>query len=152
MPPTRSIVALSLLATACAQPPAGAPDAPGPDAVVPAVARLFSACDLDALAARYAPAAEFSSPSTPVPLVGREVLRAHFAGACGGPFRPVMTVQGQRVTMLAPGAAVITGTYAIGRSDRPADKPWSASFVVTAALQGGQWLVHSQATFATPAP
>ena len=98
----------------------------------------------------YAPSIEFVSPSTPKPIVGREAVRAHLAGACAATFRPVMRVEVQRVRMLSPESAVITGTYTIGRSDRPNDKPWPAFFVVTAQSIEGRWLATTQASIPVP--
>jgi uncharacterized protein (TIGR02246 family) len=120
------------------------------EAVVPAIARDFSACDLDALLKHYSPDAEFVSPSTPKPLVGHAALRDHFAGACKGSVRPIMKVEAQRVRMLSAESAVVTGAYSFGRTDRPGDRPWPAYFVVTVARADTGWRVVSQATLAKP--
>lgn len=98
------------------------------------------------LMALYSPDVEFISPSTPQPIVGKAALQSHLEGACTGAFLPVMKIQEQRVRSLAPGSMLVTGTYSIGRSDRPAEKPWSAYFVATLSQVAGQWLVVSQAT------
>jgi ketosteroid isomerase-like protein len=148
-----NIVATVLMATAllgCAQAPTRQGLAILPEAVVPDIARQFSACNLDALLANYSPAIEFVSPSTPTPIVGHVALRAHFAGACSGSVRPIMKVEAQRARMLSPEAAVVTGTYSFGRTDRPNDKPWPAFFVITLAREDERWLVNTQATFAVP--
>jgi uncharacterized protein (TIGR02246 family) len=120
------------------------------DSIVPEIAKQFGACNLDALLANYSVNAEFVSPSTPKPLVGRSELAEHFAGACRGEARAVMKVEAQRVRMLSPESAVITGTYSFGRTDRPNDKPWPAFFVITAQQSEGKWLVNTQATFPIP--
>ena len=122
------------------------------EAVVPAIASQFSACNLDSLMTSYAPNIEFVSPSTPKPLVGLQAVRDHFAGACMASFRPVMKVEVQRVRILSSESAVVTGTYTIGRTDRPSEKPWPAFFVVTVQRIEGRWLVVTQATVPTPAP
>jgi hypothetical protein len=63
-----------------------------------------------------------------------------------------MKVEVQRVRMLSSESAVVTGTYTIGRTDRPNEKPWPAFFVV--AIQGieGRWLVTTQASIPVPQP
>ena len=134
----------------CAQvsaPPASTRSA---EAIVPEIAKQFGACNLDALLANYSINAEFVSPSTPKPLVGRSELAEHFAGACRGDVRAVMKVEAQRVRMLSPDSVVITGTYSFGRTDRPEDKPKPAFFVITAQQSDGRWLVNTQATFPIP--
>lgn len=141
---------LAVLLVGCAQPSPGNTSPGDAEAVVPQIAKLFSGCELDALVGRYAPTAEFVSPSTPKPLVGREALREYFAVACRGTVRPVMKVENQRVKSLSPGAVVISGTYSFGRTDRLNDKPWPAFFVITATSEGGDWIINSQATFPIP--
>src|SRR5688572_25210035 len=111
----------SLLFAAALQGCAQAPPQPASptllEALVPAIATHFSACNLDSLMTAYAPSIEFVSPSTPKPIVGLQAVRAHLAGACAAAFRPVMRVELQRVRMLSSESAVVTGTYTIGRSD-----------------------------------
>lgn len=121
-----------------------------PDAVVPGISDLFSRCELDALVARYSASVEFTSPSTKLPLVGHSELAKYFANACDGKTFPVMRVESQRVTLLSTDAAVVTGTYSFGRSDRPKEKPWPAFFVITTVRSGNSWLIQTQATFAVP--
>ncbi len=123
-----------------------------PEAMVPGIARTFSACEMDALVSHYSPAIEFVSPSTTKPLVGHVAIRSYFEGACKGSVRPIMKVEEQRVRRLGPDAAVVTGTYSFGRTDRPQDKPWPAFFVITLAQVNGQWLIETQATFPIPEP
>ena len=150
----RAVTILALLASfqfGCAQMPADFGNGKSAEAVVPEIARSFSACELDALLKNYAPNAEFVSPSTPTPLVGQNALREHFAGACNGPVRPIMKVEAQRVRMLSPESAVVTGRYSFGRSDRPGDKPWRAYFVVGLVRASTGWLVVSQETMPMPA-
>ncbi|MCA0176330.1 MAG: nuclear transport factor 2 family protein [Proteobacteria bacterium] len=115
-------------------------------AVLPSLAAAFSACDMPTLMLIYSPAVEFVAPDTPKPITGRPNLQAHLQGACTQSFRPVMKIVEQRVRLLSPTAALVLGTYSIGRSDRPADKPWSAYFVVTLSQVSGRWQVESQAT------
>ena len=134
----------------CAQVPTDLATPPTVEAVVPGIASQFSACDLDSLMFAYAPNIEFMSPSTPEPLVGLHAVREHLAGACASIFRPVMKVQAQRVRMLSSRAAVITGTYTIGRTDRPDEKAWPAFFVVTVQSVEGRWLVTTQASIPVP--
>ncbi len=120
------------------------------ESVVSEVAQQFSACNLDALMENYSPTVEFVSPSTPKPIVGRPMLKDHFSGACQAQVRPVMLVEAQRVQLLSSESAVVTGTYSFGRTDRPTDKPWSASFVITLKQSGARWLIITQATFPIP--
>ena len=120
------------------------------DEVVPRIASLFSACDLDSLVSRYASSVEFFSPSTPQPLRGREAIRSYFLGACNGATRPIMKVDSQHTKLLSSSSAVITGAYSFGRSDRPNAKPWPAFFVVTVVAEGNDWLITTQATFPIP--
>lgn len=120
--------------------------------MVPAIAQEFSACNLDSLMTSYAPAIEFVSPSTPKPLIGLQAVRDHFAGACMANFRPVMKVEAQRARLLSSESAVVTGTYTIGRTDRPSEKPWPVFFVVTLQRIEGRWLVSTQATVPIPQP
>lgn len=131
--------------TACAT-PSPAPSSTDAAAVLPSLAAAFSACDLPALMLIYSPAVEFVAPDTPKPITGRPNLQTHLQGACTQSFRPVMTIVEQRVRLLSPNAALVSGTYSIGRSDRPADKPWSAYFVATLSQVSGRWQVESQAT------
>jgi hypothetical protein len=63
-----------------------------------------------------------------------------------------MKVEEQRVRRLGSQAAVVTGTYSFGRTDRPQDKPWPAFFVITLTKFNGQWLIETQATFPIPEP
>jgi ketosteroid isomerase-like protein len=121
-----------------------------PEAVVPEIAKQFSACNLDALVENYSSSIEFVSPSTPEPLVGHSAIREYFAGACKGQFRPVMRVEAQRGQMLSPESAVITGSYSFGRTDHPNEKPWPAFFVITLKRELGRWLINTQATFPIP--
>ena len=150
----RTVAILALFASlqfSCTQMPTANGNGKSAEAVVPEIARSFSACELDALLKNYAPNAEFVSPSTPTPLVGQNALREHFAGACSGPVRPIMKVEAQRVRTLSPDSAVVTGTYSFGRSDRPNDKPWRAYFVFGLVRAGTGWLVVSQETMPMPA-
>ena len=98
----------------CAQAPPQLASPATLEAVVPAIASHFSACNLDLLMTTYAPSIEFVSPSTPKPLIGLQAVREHLAGACAATFRPVMKVEAQRVRMLSSESAVVTGTYTIG--------------------------------------
>lgn len=139
-------IVLGATLAGCAQVQLPAASQPDLEAVVPAIATQFSACNLDTLMASYAPGVEFISPTTPQPVVGLKDLREHLAGACTAGFRPVMAVVSQRVRMLSPGSAVVTGRYTIGRSDRPGDQPWPAFFVVTVQRIDGRWLVTTQGT------
>ena len=151
----RNSSVLLLLAAAlqgCAQAPRQLASPATLESVVPAIASHFSACNLDLLMATYAPSIEFVSPSTPKPIVGLQAVREHLAGACAATFRPVMKVEVQRVRMLSSESAVVTGTYTIGRSDRPNEKPWPAFFVVTIQSIEGRWLVTTQATIPVPQP
>lgn len=116
------------------------------EAVLPNLAAAFSACDMRSLMSLYSPGVEFISPSIPQPIVGKAALQSHLEGACTGAVLPVMKIQEQRVRSLAPGSMLVTGTYSIGRSDRPTERPWSAYFVATLSRVAGQWLVVSQAT------
>ena len=136
----------------CAQPPLQPASTAALEAVVPTIASQFSACNLDSLMTSYASSIEFVSPSTPKPLLGLQAVRDHFAGACAASFRPVMKVEAQRVRMLSSESAVVTGTYTIGRTDRPSEKPWAAFFVVTLQRIEGRWLVNTQATVPIPQP
>lgn len=144
------LICLCVGLSGCATQSSGDGAPKGAGTVVPRIAELFSRCELEALLSRYATTAEFVSPSTPKPLVGREALQGYFAGACNGAVRPIMKVETQRVKDLSPGAVVVTGTYSFGRTDRPQDAPWPAFFVITATVQGGEWLIQSQATFPIP--
>ena len=141
---------LSIALIGCAEVSTRLANAAAAESVVPEIAKQFSACNLDALLANYSSAIEFVSPSTPKPLVGRSELREHLAGACRGQVRAVMQIDTQRVRMLSPESAVITGTYSFGRSDRPFEKPWPAFFVITVQQSEGRWLVNTQATFSIP--
>jgi hypothetical protein len=123
-----------------------------PEAIVPGIARTFSSCEMNALVSHYSPAIEFVSPSTTKPLVGHAAIRTYFEGACKGSVRPIMKVDEQRVRLLGSEAAVVTGTYSFGRTDRPQEKPWPAFFVITLAKFNGQWLIETQATFPIPEP
>jgi uncharacterized protein (TIGR02246 family) len=146
------VAACAAALAGCAQAPLQQPGQTALEAVVPAIASRFSACDLDALMTSYAPGIEFVSPTTPKPVVGLQAVREHLAGACDAGFRPVMTVVDQRVRMLSSQAAVVTGAYTIGRTDRPGEKPWPAFFVVTVQRIDGRWLVNTQATVPTAEP
>ena len=151
----RSSSSSLLLAAAlqgCAQAPPQLASPATLEAVVPAIASHFSACNLDLLMTTYAPSIEFVSPSTPKPLIGLQAVREHLAGACAATFRPVMKVEAQRVRMLSSESAVVTGTYTIGRTDRPNEKPWPAFFVVTMQGIEGRWLVTTQASILVPQP
>jgi uncharacterized protein (TIGR02246 family) len=141
---------ISTALVACAQIPARTSNSSSPDSVVPEIAKQFSACNLDALMENYSANIEFVSPSTPKPLVGRSEARNYFSGACQGQFRPVMRVETQRVRVLSNEAAVVTGTYSFGRTDRPNEKPWPAYFVITLKQADGRWLIDTQATFPIP--
>lgn len=134
----------------CGQAPLQSAGLATPESVVSQVAQRFSDCALDALLTHYSADAEFVSPSTPTPLLGSTALRQHFAGACQGTVRAIMRVDAQRVQMLSADAAVVTGRYSFGRSDRPNDKPWPALFVITLKREAGRWLVQTQATMAVP--
>jgi len=144
------LLVLSASLTGCAAVSTGSVATPVPEAVVPEIAKQFSACNLDALVENYSSSIEFVSPSTPKPLVGHPAIRQYFAGACTGQFRPVMRVEVQRVHMLSPESAVITGSYSFGRTDRPSEKPWPAFFVITLKRELGRWLINTQATFPVP--
>ena len=149
----RSSSSSLLLAAAlqgCAQAPPQLASPATLEAVVPAIASHFSACNLDLLMTTYAPSIEFVSPSTPKPLIGLQAVREHLAGACAATFRPVMKVEAQRVRMLSSESAVVTGTYTIGRTDRQNEKPWPAFFVVTIQGIEGRWLVTTQASIPVP--
>jgi len=144
------LLVLSASLTGCAAVSTGSVATPVPEAVVPEIAKQFSACNLDALVENYSSSIEFVSPSSPKPLVGHPAIRQYFAGACTGQFRPVMRVEVQRVHMLSPESAVITGSYSFGRTDRPSEKPWPAFFVITLKRELGRWLINTQATFPVP--
>jgi hypothetical protein len=101
----------------------------GPDQVVPRIAAQFSTCNIDELLANYLPEVEFVSPGTPRPLFGIAAIRSYFQEACPGSSLPVMQVEVQRVRLLSREAAVVTGSYSFGRSDKPDTKPWPAFFV-----------------------
>lgn len=123
------------------------PGLQGAESTVSALALAFSACDFQRVESLYAPTAEFQAPDTPKPVIGRAAVMKHLAGACTAAYRPVMKVLDQRSYALGPEGAVVSGTYTIGRTDRPNDAPWSASFVITLVNSSGTWLIQSQATF-----
>jgi hypothetical protein len=95
--------------------------------------------------------ADFGNGKSAEAVVPEIALREHFAGACNGPVRPIMKVEAQRVRVLSPDSAVVTGTYSFGRTDRPGDKPWRAFFVVALVRGSTGWLVVSQETVPMPA-
>ena len=150
MPRSFAVVLATAMLSGCVHAPVQQPAPAVIESVVPDIAARFSACNIDSLVASYSSNSEFVSPSTPTPIVGRAALRDHFAGACSGSVRPIMKVENQRVRLLSSDAAVVTGTYSFGRSDRPDAKPWPALFVITLARTDGRWLVSTQATFAVP--
>lgn len=121
----------------------------GPVATLTALAAAFSACDIHKTMTMYAQDVEFAAPDLPQAIQGKANLERHLKGACSGAFTPVMKVIEHRSTTLAPGAVLVTGTYTIGRSDRPNERPWSSYFVATLSNQSGQWLVQSQASLPT---
>ena len=139
---------IAVLAACGTAPPALPPSSA--ESVVRAIAARFSACEMDALLAHYAPDAEFASPNTKTPISGHAALREYFSGACNGAVRPVMRLVHQNIQPLAPGALLVTGVYTFGRTDKPTDEPWSGSFVITLVQSAGQWVIRSQATFETP--
>ena len=149
---TLALALAALVAQGCSVPGPQQPDPASLEAVVPAIATRFSACDLDSLMTLYTPSIEFFAPDLEAPVVGLQALRSHLAGACSSNFRPVMKIDGQKVRMLSQDSAVVTGLYAIGRSDRPRDKLWLAYFVVTLQKSNGQWLASTQATVQRPQP
>jgi uncharacterized protein (TIGR02246 family) len=118
--------------------------------VVPALADAFSGCNLDKVASLYSADAEFIAPDTPKPIIGRDAVMKHLAGACTSTYKPIMKVIEQRIYRLGSDGAVVSGTYTFGRTDRANDAPWTASFVITLVRTGGAWLIQSQATFARP--
>jgi hypothetical protein len=63
-----------------------------------------------------------------------------------------MVVGSQKVRTLSPESAVATGSYTIGRSDRPRDKLWPGFFILTLQNLDGRWLISTQATVPQPAP
>jgi ketosteroid isomerase-like protein len=117
---------------------------------VTALAAAFSACNLEKVAALYSETAEFLAPDTPRPVIGRGAVTKHLSGACTATYQPIMRVVEQRAYLLGRDGAVVSGTYTIGRTDRPNDAPWSASFVITLVSSSGGWLIQSQATFPGP--
>ena len=134
----------------CANTKMPAPVGESADQVVPRIAAQFSACDIEGLLLNYSPEVEFVSPGTPKPLLGLTAIRGYFQESCPGGSRPVMQVEAQRVRLLSPEVAVVTGTYSFGRSDKPAEKPWPAFFVITLRQSEGTWKISSQATFPIP--
>ena len=143
-------IVLSTALCGCANTPMTAPVGEGPDQVVPRIAAQFSACDIERLLVNYSPQVEFVSPGTPKPLFGLGAIKGYFQEACPGSSRPVMQVEAQRVQRLSRESAVVTGTYSFGRSDKPAEKPWPAFFVITLKQSEGAWKIASQATFPIP--
>ena len=123
---------------------------PGPTATITELAAAFSACDIRRTMSLYAPEVEFAAPDLAQPIQGRASLERHLQGACNGAFTPVMTIVEQRATDLAPDAVLVTGTYTIGRSDRPHEKAWASYFVATLQNRAGHWLVRSQASLPLP--
>lgn len=122
----------------------------GARGMVSALAVAFSACDLDKVASLYAETAEFLAPDTPKPIIGRAAVTKHLSGACTSTYKPMMRVLEQRAYPLGRDGAVVSGSYSIGRTDKPNEAPWSASFVITLAASNGGWLIQSQATFPGP--
>ena len=143
-------IVLSTALCGCANTKNTAPVRENPDQVVLRIAAQFSACDIDALLVNYLPEVEFVSPRTPRAIFGRAAIRGYFQEACPGSSQPVMQVEALRVRLLSPEAAVVTGTYSFGRSDKPAEKPWAAFFVITLRQSEGTWKIASQATFPIP--
>jgi uncharacterized protein (TIGR02246 family) len=143
-------IVLSTALSGCANTMMAAAVTEAPDQVVPRIAAQFSACNIDELLANYMPEVEFVSPGTPKPLFGLAAIRSYFQEACPGTSRPVMQVEVQRVALLSREAAVVTGTYSFGRSDKPTEKPWPAFFVITIKQSEGTWKIASQATFPIP--
>ena len=64
-----------LVLGACGAVPVPPSNQGAPEAMVPGIARTFSACEMDALVSHYSPAIEFVSPSTTKPLVGHVAIR-----------------------------------------------------------------------------
>ena len=151
----RTVTAFALLTAAlqgCTQTPLLQASPVALQNIVHEIASAFSACDLDLLMHSYSPSVEFISPSTPNAIVGLQAVRDHLAGAFTASFRPIMKVGEQRVRMLSPESAVITGTYTIGRTDQPNDKSWPAFFVFTLQRTDQRWLVNTQASVPMPQP
>jgi uncharacterized protein (TIGR02246 family) len=143
-------IILSTLLSGCANTLLTSAANGGPDQVVPRIAAQFSTCNIDDLLTNYLPDVEFVSPGTPRPLLGTAAIKGYFQEACPGNSLPVMQVEVQRVRLLAREAAVVTGTYSFGRSDKPSEKPWPAFFVITLKQLDGTWKISSQATFPIP--
>ncbi len=144
-----SISLCTILLAACetTAPTAKLDDARG---IVSALAVAFSTCDLDKVASLYSETAEFLAPDTPKPVIGRAAVTKHLSGACTSRYKPMMRVLEQRAYLLGRDGAVISGSYSIGRTDKPNEAPWSASFVITLVSSNGGWLIQSQATFPAP--
>jgi ketosteroid isomerase-like protein len=118
--------------------------------MVPALAAAFSACEMEKIAPLYSETAEFLAPDTPRPVIGRGAVTKHLSGACTASYKPIMKVLEQRTYPLGKEGAAVTGTYSFGRTDRPNDAPWVASFVITLVSSNGAWQIQSQATFPGP--
>ena len=138
------ISTMFLAACDTAAPTANLDDARG---TVSALSDAFSACDLEKVASLYAVDAEFLAPDTPKPVIGRSAVAKHLSGACTSTYKPIMRVLEQRVYPLGREGVVVSGSYSIGRTDKPNEAPWSASFVIALVRANGRWLIQSQATF-----
>ena len=147
VPPLLTSFAVSVAVLAGCSSAGPRPNLQPAESAVSALALAFSAFDFQRIELLYTPTAEFQAPDTPEPVIGRAAVVKHLAGACTATYRPVMNVLEQRSYALGPEGAVVSGTYTIGRTDRPADAPWSASFVITLVSSSGTWLIQSQATF-----
>jgi uncharacterized protein (TIGR02246 family) len=143
-------IALASVLLASCEAMAPTPNLEGARETVSALAAAFSACDMSKVASLYSESAEFLAPDTPKPVVGRKAVATHLSGACASTYKPVMKVLEQRVHPLGREGAVISGSYSIGRTDKPNEAPWSASFVITLVRANGGWLIQSQATFPGP--
>ncbi len=104
----------------------------------------YTANDVDALVALYAPNAVLLGTNSPIISEGRDAVRAYFTNLKLAGSGNKNAIQDRRTIVVNDNAVVVTGFYEFTRMAEGKPVPGPARFTVLLTKVDGQWLIAHQ--------
>jgi uncharacterized protein (TIGR02246 family) len=145
MQKARTLALASALASIVAlTAPAAAGPAEDANAALDRFSAAYTANDVDALVALYAPNAILLGTNSPIISEGRDAIRAYFTNLKLAGSGNKNQIQERRAIVIGDNAVVVTGFYEFTRMSAGKPVPGPARFTVLLTKANGQWLIAHQ--------
>jgi uncharacterized protein (TIGR02246 family) len=144
--------ALAIMAAVLLSCPASAGPAEEANAALDRFSAVYTANDIEALVALYAPNAILLGTNSPNISEGRDAVRAYFTNLKLAGSGNKNEIQERRTIVVDDNAVVVTGFYLFTRMNDGQPVPAPARFTVLLTKSNGQWLIAHQHSSPRAAP